>query len=253
MDTNETPTLSEIIKNAIDARLLDVHVSMPARVERYTHNLQKADIKPLLKKKYKTNNGTESELPIIPNVPVCWQNADNGNAYLHMPVKINDIGVFVCCDRSIDTWLSGDGQLTKPDDPRHHSLSDAFFIPGMRPFGNPLQDTTEDEVILQRNNTTYQKMFDSGKIECLAKESRTIMHPDGKRESFGGNMTVKFNPNGTLSITGASHEMLTVIDSWMNHIINDGYILTCFGVSGWIDYTKQLLNQDRSNFQTLME
>ena len=56
MDTNETPTLSEIIKNAIDARLLDVHVSMPARVERYTHNLQKADIKPLLKKKYKNLN-----------------------------------------------------------------------------------------------------------------------------------------------------------------------------------------------------
>ena len=82
--------------------------------------------------------------------------------------------------------------------------------------------------------------------------SKLELKPDGERVSSGGDMTVTFYPNGTLSVQGATQELLTVIDSWMDNIINNGYILTCFGVSGWVDYTKALLNQDRTNLQTLI-
>jgi len=251
MIENETPTLSDVIKEAIEAKLLDLHVSMPAKIEKYDNATQKADVKPLLRKKYKLNNGTV-EIPVIPNVPVQFPSADNGNAYIHFPIKSGDLGIIVCCERSIDNWLSGTGQVVNSDDPRHHSFSDAIFIPGVRPFSAALENTTEDEVIVQRNENCVQKFYDNGKIEIKGQESEINYHPDGKREFLGGDMSVTFFPNGTLTVQGATKELLTVIDSWMDHIINDGYMLTCFGATGWITYTKLLLLQDREDFQTLM-
>ncbi len=177
-----TPTLPELIITAVNARLLDLHVCLPARVETYDPAQQKADVKPLLKKRYNAD-GKPAELPVIASVPVQWPSAGNGSAYIHLPIKSGDLGMVIFCERSLDNWLSGTGQIVTPDDPRHHDISDGIFIPGVRPFGTPLADVPADNLRLQNSL-----------------------------------LRIELDPSGKISIEGAADELLTVISDVIGHV-----------------------------------
>jgi len=215
MTENETPTLAEVINDMIEAKILDVHVSMPGKVDTYDHTQQKADIKPLLRKKYTVNGGTVVEIPVIPGIPVQWPAANNGAAYIHLPLKPGDLGLIIFTDRSIDTWLSGDGEITSPNDPRHHDLSDAIFIPGIRPFKQPLSNTSADNFILQN-----------------------------------GSMRIELDPSGKISITGASNEMVSVLSDLIDHLVN-AQVITMMGPQPFLASTVALLEEDKTKLDTL--
>ena len=215
MIENETPTLAEVINDMIEAKILDIHVSMPGKVETYDHTQQKADIKPLLRKKYTVNGGTIVEIPVIPGVPVQWASANNGAAYMHLPLKVGDLGLIIFTDRSIDTWLSGDGEITSPNDPRHHDLSDAIFIPGIRPFKQPLSNTNADNFILQN-----------------------------------GSIRIELDPSGKISITGASNEMVSVLSDLIDHLVN-AQVITMMGPQPFLASTVALLTADKAKLDTL--
>ncbi len=215
MTENETPTLAEVINDMIEAKILDVHVSMPGKVDTYDHTQQKADIKPLLRKKYTVNGGTVVEIPVIPGVPVQCPAANNGAAYIHLPLKPDDLGLIIFTDRSIDTWLSGDGEITSPNDPRHHDLSDAIFIPGIRPFKQPLSNTSADNFILQN-----------------------------------GPMRIELDPSGKISITGASNEMVSVLSDLIDHLVN-AQVITMMGPQPFLASTVALLEEDKTKLDTL--
>jgi len=216
MIENETGTLSEIINTMIESKILDIHTSMPGRVETYDHATQKADIKPLLRKKYTVNGGTIVEIPVIPGVPVQWASANNGAAYMHLPLKPGDLGLIIFTERSIDTWLSGNGEITSPNDPRHHDLSDATFIPGIRPFKQPLSNTNADNFILQN-----------------------------------GSIRIELDPSGKISITGASNELLSVLKDTIDHLIS-AKVFTGLGALPFTAATIANLTSDKTNLETLI-
>ena len=207
-------TLALILKEAILAQLYDLHVCLPARVEKYDAEKQKADIKPLLKKRYKSEE-QESELPVITDVPVQWPSAAGGSAFLHLPVAKGDLGLALFCERSLDTWLHGSGQMVGPKDPRHHDLSDAIFIPGVRPFGAPLSGTSAQNAVLQN-----------------------------------GQMRIELAPDGTISIQGASEEFLTIVDSLMDHLI-EAKVVTAVGAAPFIGSTIIALQDDKARLATI--
>jgi hypothetical protein len=77
-------------------------------------------------------SGAPTTIPpavLTPDVP--------SGADLVVPVAVGDTGLLVFADDSLDVWLSKGG-LVDPLDDRHHALSDAIFIPGLRPFSNPV-------------------------------------------------------------------------------------------------------------------
>ena len=45
-----TPTLQELLKDAIEARVTDIHVALPGIVQKYDAAKQTADIQPTIKK-----------------------------------------------------------------------------------------------------------------------------------------------------------------------------------------------------------
>lgn len=211
---NETPTLAEVIREAIKSHILDLHTAMPARVERYDHARQKADVKPLLRKKYKVSD-TATEFPVIPAVPVQWPSAGGGEAYIHLPLKLGDLGLVLICERSIDTWLSGDGQITSPQDPRHHDLSDAVFIPGVRPFKKALASTSADNLVIQN-----------------------------------GRLRIELDSGGRISIAGASNELITVLIGVLDHLIS-AKVLTLWGPAPFTADTIANFTADKASLNTL--
>lgn len=124
---NETPSLAKVIKDAIEARLAEVHVSLPAEIVSYDG--RKADVQILLERKYVS--GEVVKLPLITNVPVIWPQTTDGG--FRMPLEPGMTGSLVFSERSLDTWLV-QGGLVSPNDPRKFALSDAQFVPGLIPF-----------------------------------------------------------------------------------------------------------------------
>jgi hypothetical protein len=152
---NETPELETVMTEAIRAGMMELRVSMPVRVEKYDHEKQMVDVKPLIKKEYKLNNEVVS-LPIIPSVPVNFPSSNGGNCRIVLPIKAGDFGYIVVCDRSIEKWLSGDGQEVNPQDVRIHDFTDAIFVPGLRPFANPLDIENADDLFIINTDSKIQ-------------------------------------------------------------------------------------------------
>ena len=167
----ETKSLYEIIKDAIDKRLLDVHISLPARIESYDRSQRKAKIKPLLKRKYK--DGTVVEIPVIPNVPVIMPSSDNGNVLIDLPIKVGDVGTVLFCERSLDLWLV-QGGLVEPVDTRKFNLSDAQFFPGLNPFNANLPTPSNSNDLRIKNNKLVFDISPDGKIK-LDNESNELI------------------------------------------------------------------------------
>lgn len=213
-----TETLAELLLQAIRSELLDVHTCLPAKIQKYDSETQKADVIPLLKKKYKFD-AEPTDLPIITNVPVQWPSANDGAAFIHLPLKAGDIGWVVFAERSIDTWLAGEGASVSPGDPRHHDLSDAMFMPGGLPFKKALSISSPDNMTLKNNN-----------------------------------MTIEIDPSGKIKIEGSSQELLAVIDSFMGNVISANVLIGSGSSAGpWpLDpATIAALTQDQVNLNTL--
>ena len=214
-----TEELGELLLQAIRAGMLDIHTCLPAKIHKYDAATQKADVIPLLKKKYK-HKDKPTDLPVINSVPVQWTSANGGKSFIHLPLKVGDFGIIVFSERSIDTWLSGEGDSVSPEDPRHHDLSDAIFIPGVLPFKKALAISNPDNMLLKNDK-----------------------------------MTIEIDPSGKIKIEGSSQELLTVLDSFMTNVIGATVIVTSGSSAGTYPLdpaTVAALTLDQTNLQTLI-
>lgn len=161
-------SLSEPLLAAIERAAVDLRVSIPASVESYDAQKQRASVKPLLNRRYA--DGEEAELPVIAGVPVVWPRA--GGAAMTMPVQKGDGVLLVFSDRSLDGWLVKGGKVT-PDDPRHHDLSDAVAIPGLVSFADA-PGHADDGVVVGFKDGARAK-FGDGDTLAIGNSSEEVL------------------------------------------------------------------------------
>lgn len=131
--TSQTPTFAKVLRDAIDARLAEVHTCLPAEIVKFDKATNLADVSPCLKRKYAADEAVV-DLPVIPSVPVVQPRG--GGAAILFDLKPGDPVLLVFSERSIDGWKTTGGKVD-PKDPRKHHLSDAFAIPGGYPKSKP--------------------------------------------------------------------------------------------------------------------
>lgn len=145
----DTPDLAEVIEDAIESRLLDVHVALPGRVRTYDAAAQTAQIELGVRRVLETDAGAPvaESMPILENVPVAFPRGFN--AFLTFPLYDSEIGgaygLVVFPEASIDQWRAK-GEPTAPGDRRRHSLTGAVFYPGLVPAAQALTDPDLDTV-----------------------------------------------------------------------------------------------------------
>lgn len=188
LEQNEIPELETVLEEAIRAGMMDLRVSLPVRVEKYDHEKQMVDVKPLIKKEYRLNSEVVS-LPIISSVPVNFPSSDGGNCRIVLPIKVGDLGYVVVCDRSIDKWLSGNGQEVNPQDVRIHNFTDAIYVPGLRPFNNALIIDNADDLFI------------------INTDSKIQMSPNGQLLLENFNTTIEITESGDVGINAPGKDV----------------------------------------------
>lgn len=141
---NEDPSLADIFKEALEARLVDLHTCMPATVVSYDAQAQKARVRPDFSRRFRS--GTVQQLPIIDDVPVRMPRT--GAAYIHLPLKAGDKVTLHFHERSLDTWKETGEPVDPGTESRKHALSDAYAEVGGYPFSDPVEGSAEDILIV---------------------------------------------------------------------------------------------------------
>lgn len=127
--TARTPTLAQVLREYIERRLLDVHTSMPGRVESYDASKQTADVRPLLRTSYLGEDGepVEASLPVLVNVPVKWP--AGGGFRLAFVLSPGDPVAIFFAEGSLDAWQAVGGEQSGAG--RRFHVADAFCSPGL--------------------------------------------------------------------------------------------------------------------------
>lgn len=132
------PTLAEIVREALESRLLDVWTAAVCRVEKYTPGTPPTvDALPMVRRALPdTAGGTQHEdLPVLPNVPVLFPHSAAFSGT--WPLVPGDFVLVIFCASAIGNWRET-GDVSDPGDLRRHDLSHGIAIPGVAPKGTTL-------------------------------------------------------------------------------------------------------------------
>jgi len=124
-----TPTLADVIRQAMQAELAEVHTAMPGKVHRVYADRGTIDIKPQLRTASFTADGERvlEDLPIIPDVPVQWPRA--GGFSLKMPINVGDAVTLLFNEQDLGVWREQE-EPADSGDLRRHGLSGAVALLG---------------------------------------------------------------------------------------------------------------------------
>lgn len=251
-----TPSLEDVIEQAIDDVLTDVHTCLPAVVVTYYPETQTADIQPALKKKY--DDGTLTTRPVIPSVPVQFLAA--GQFSFTFPVKKgDDVWVFFS-ERSLERWKAESG-IVDPKDSRKFHLSDAAFcvptkgrdiskIAGVD-SGKVRLVNGKSEIELNENGEIIVKSTDN-RIFLKNSKSSVEIQSDGDIELKTTSGTMRVTDGGKYKFQGASDELITVLDELIQALQN-ATTLTALGPQPFFPPTLITLGQLKARLLTLKE
>lgn len=164
------PTLAEIMRRAIDSRMLDVHVALPGRVESYDPSKQTCEVLPMVRRAIADTEGNtqHEDLPKLPNVPVLFPRSAAFSAT--WPLAKGDFVLVVFCSSAIGQWRET-GEVSNPVDLRRHDLSHAIAIPGIAPKGSTIP-TASDAALLEVSGTATHVQVGAGSAEFVSRDDK---------------------------------------------------------------------------------
>ncbi|MCA9507907.1 MAG: hypothetical protein KC505_05750 [Myxococcales bacterium] len=135
----QIPTFSQLLKQAIENRLLELHTAMVGRIERYDAVTQTADIQPVLK------NSVKSEpLPLLCDIPVLFPRA--GDFFISLPLKKGDFVQVLFNELSIDEFFTESPPVI--DCSERFTLQGAVAFPGLFSQTKALKSAHKDNLVL---------------------------------------------------------------------------------------------------------
>ncbi len=157
--SDRRPSFQDVLQRAKESGASSVYTLMPAKIVKWDAGKQRANVKVLVK------NASEGEgeerivesWPVIAGIKV--QFIEAGGFRLTCPISDGNLtidgaripattGSLIFAARSLDKWMSGNGDEVDPEIDHVHDPSDAVFFPGLRTFGSPLQSCPTDHMTL---------------------------------------------------------------------------------------------------------
>lgn len=119
------PRWEDIIADAMDARLEDVHTVEPGWVLDFDAESSTCTVQPSLMKPYQREDGQRglARKPPCRSARICYPGGIRFNLEPGDPVFIG------YCSGSLDNWQPGKNRTVDPGDDRMHNLTDALIVP----------------------------------------------------------------------------------------------------------------------------
>lgn len=181
----------ELFNTIVDAVRAKVHTAIPVKLTQDSDG-HTVSLQPLVKFTQRMPDGTQKfvQLPVISDAPI--NHHSGGGVTITHPHKKDDEGIYLIASRSLDNWFQ-QGDVQPQADTRMHSLSDGFYIPGVRSTPRKLKNVS---------TTSTQIRSDDG------KHFSELNPKDGIKHSVGdGKHVVTMNPDGGIKLAadGGKH------------------------------------------------
>lgn len=157
--------LPDLLTDAMDTRLEEVHVCLPGKVVKYDASKQVADVQIMVKHKgfdYEEGTPLYTDFPVLPSVPVLWPSG--GGFSVTLPLEEGDYVFLLFAETSISEWRAS-GQVSTPTDAARHTLSNAVAIPGAKISSNPIANASSSNLIIGHESSDGVIEISSGEVK----------------------------------------------------------------------------------------
>lgn len=210
-------SLGELLKEAVEICAGDIRVSLPGRIERYDASKQLADVKPMVRRRLRGDDGDELiDMPVITNVPIEFPGC--GDWFISWPIAPGNTVRLTFADFSIDAWISHGGITDAPDGRLHH-LSDATAYPGLRAQPDSIADVHASNMVLGKRGGPQIHIKDS-EIHLGQETATEFVALAAKTESLFTSLS-------------------SAINGW-TPVANDGGAALKAALAGWIGSSKSV-------------
>lgn len=198
-------SLSELVQRVVRKAMDETRVSMPAKIISYDAGRRMASVQ--IMQTELTTDGKEIDQPVIAEVPVFMP--IGGAGAMTFPIAPGDEGIALFADRDIGGYVR-DGDTSKSESNRRHSLTDAMFYPGV------VRSAADAENVIIRCGSSVITVQPGGRVIIDAPGKVEI---NGDME-FNGDMQV----NGVVEINGGgvTHNGTNIGDTHVHGGVDPG-------------------------------
>lgn len=187
-NSNENPSLENVLMMAIAEALRNTHTSLIAKVTKV--NQKTINCKPVISR---IVNDEKIDLPEFAEVPIL--NFLGGSSSIQMPIAVNDYCILFVSERCFDGWYNGQDFET-PLEARIHDYSDSIAFVGLK---NKVGELDIPQVI-----TILGDAYQEGNYEHVGNRDHTGNYELTGNFTQEGNMEItgNFTLNGDMQVNG---------------------------------------------------
>ena len=198
-NTNSHNPFTYMLREAFEGMMRSLMFCLPGRVLSFNATDQTAQIQCGIQR---IINDVATDIPVIDNVPV--QFPGNGQFYFWHEITAGTEGLIHFCERALDTWLDQGGSVA-PHDTRILSVTDAFFIPGVRSRPGKIPNFVNTGAGMSSYDRNTLVRIHGGNIELKAatvtiNSTTTTVNASGNFNVIAGAISLQ----GATTITGAT-------------------------------------------------
>ena len=205
--------LEESLNQYFDYNISRIFTCLPAKVIGVDLRLQRVDVLPALRRKYKDEE--DQDFSQILGVPLVFPSSST--SAFTFKVSVGDTVMLVFAQRSLDSFKAGSGDVSSPSDFRDFDIRDAIAIPGLFPFRNAVNNpalrnlphNTDDAVLVHNIGTgseTEVRLKSSGEISLKSPVKVLI---DSPQAEFTGNVLVQNTLTAVTDVIGGGKSLKT--------------------------------------------
>lgn len=201
--TTDTPE-AEALRVAIDRQMLDYRTATPCIVTAVSANGTTVDVQPAIPMTRRVDGVQSIRLSQVSGVPIHMFGSTSKGLFVVPPISAGDDGWLVVSDRALDNWQFGEGVNNAPDaeTPRHHDLTDAFFLPGAQRASGAIESVPTDAIQLRNRSGTCILSVSDTAIKGTTPSGAMIDLEAGESKLIGAGGSISAGPAG-VAIVGA--------------------------------------------------
>lgn len=160
--------LNDALQAALTGAQAALWTALPAIVQSYDAAAGTITAQPAIQAQVTDQFGATTwvNLPLLVDVPVCWQGG--GGFTITLPVKAGDETLIVFSSRCIDAWWQSGGVQVQSE-LRMHDLSDGFAFVGVRSQARKLANVSTTAAQLRSDDgAAYIELAPGGVVNIVA-------------------------------------------------------------------------------------